>query len=180
MSANTPEHWTPRIGIDIGKVITAASTENNRSLMDRENYLLAPEVEGAIDTLRDVIVPQFGVDNVFLVSKCRPEMQRRTADWLYHIDFFQRTRIFPQHVHFCLERPQKADIARRLGLTDFIDDRQDVLSVMPSDQVMFKQQFAPEKFHDESLVKKRGELFVVNGWRGVRALQAARIAIAQS
>ncbi len=33
----------------------------------------------------------------------------------------------PGNLRFCLQRPQKADHCRELGITHFIDDRSDVL-----------------------------------------------------
>jgi hypothetical protein len=181
MSEVSTKLWTPRMGVDIGRVISAQSTDGQYSLLDEDNYLSAPEAEGAVDTLRDIVVPNFGPENTFLVSKAKEKTQRRTTEWLEHIDFFERTGILEEHVFFCLERPQKAEIAKELGLTDFIDDRDDVFEAMPTDQVHFKLLFAPEQFRDKGgLVRKRGDIYVVNGWLGVRAVFAARQAVAEA
>lgn len=159
-----------RIGIDIGRVITAAVTDGEPSIFSEENFLLAPEMPGAVEAIHDVIVPQFGPDNTYLVSKCGPAIQHRTTRWLQHIDFYERTGMRRGNVLFCLERSEKALIAARLGLTHFIDDREDVFNGMP-DSVEHKLHFAPGSFEgDERLAARRGALLAVNGWLGIRTI----------
>lgn len=64
---------------------------------------------------------------VWLVSKAGPRVQEKTRHWLRHHRFFERTGIAPENLRFCLERPQKAEHCKELGITHFIDDRPDVL-----------------------------------------------------
>lgn len=61
------------------------------------------------------------------MSKAGPRVQEKTRQWLRQHRFFERTGIPPDHLRFCLERPQKADHCRELAITHFIDDRADVL-----------------------------------------------------
>ena len=67
---------------------------------------------------------------MWLVSKCGPKVQARTRRWLQQHAFAQQTGVPIDHLRFCLQRPQKADHARQLQLTHFIDDRLDVLTAL--------------------------------------------------
>lgn len=51
----------------------------------------------------------------------------KTVRWLDHWRFWATTGIASDHVRFCLERRDKAQHCRELGVTHFIDDRFDVL-----------------------------------------------------
>ena len=119
-----------KLGIDIGRVlITPDDIENGPdtsfiggSLADA---LATPPYPGMFDTVPR-LVQRFG-GRVWLVSKCGPSVQEKTRQWLRHHQFFERTGIPPEHLRFCLKRPQKADHCLELGLTHFVDDRADVL-----------------------------------------------------
>lgn len=135
-----------RLGVDIGRVIMGGDTDTADLSVFDPNYLQVPEVEGAFDGLHALgaTFPE-GID---LVSKCGPRIQRRTIEWLQSRSFFSRTGIEEGSVHFCLDRSGKGAIAGRLGLTDFIDDRIDVLRGMPSTvsrRVLFKQGRCPDR-----------------------------------
>ncbi len=120
-----------RLGIDIGRVLTAPDAEGGRadtsfiggSLQDA---LDTPPYEGMFETVPQ-LVEQFG-GRVWLVSKAGPRVQEKTRHWLRHHRFFERTGVSPQNLRFCLERPQKAQHCRELAITHFIDDRPDVLA----------------------------------------------------
>lgn len=49
-------------------------------------------------------------------------MQERTLAWLQSVDFFSRTGLQPVHVRFCLQRQDKENICRELGISHFIVD----------------------------------------------------------
>ena len=69
---------------------------------------------------------------VWLVSKCGERVQQRTLAWLDHHHFYDRTGIPRDHVRFCRARPEKADHCAELAITDFIDDRVDVMAALRS------------------------------------------------
>lgn len=71
-------------------------------------------------------------------------MQEKSRLWLRHHRFFELTGIAPENLRFCLERPQKADHCRKLGITHFIDDRPDVLQCM-NGVVEHRYLFGPQK-----------------------------------
>ncbi|QNK69764.1 hypothetical protein [Variovorax sp. PAMC26660] len=124
---NTP--YIPRLGIDIGRVLIAAQGANGAdtafiggSLNDALN---TPPYEGMFEAVAPPVEKFEG--RVWLVSKCGPSVQAKSRAWLLHHRFFERTGMAPANLRFCLERPQKADHCRELGITHFIDDRTDVL-----------------------------------------------------
>lgn len=118
-----------KLGIDIGRVIIAPDTGDNADTSFIGGPLAAalatPPYPGMFDVLPE-LVQLFG-GRAWLVSKCGPAVQEKTRRWLEHHAFYQRSGIPADHVRFCLQRPQKADHCRELGITHFIDDRSDVL-----------------------------------------------------
>lgn len=118
-----------RLGVDIGGVIIEPADEDADTSFFGEHYLRTPSVDGVFDAL-GALGPVF--DEVHLVSKCGESTERRTREWLAHHDFPARTGIPVERVHFCRTRPAKAPIARRLGLTHFVDDKLEVLGYLDS------------------------------------------------
>lgn len=118
-----------RIGIDIGRVIIGPSVggvADTRFLGSRlDEALLTPAAEGSFEVIGALVARTAG--RVWLVSKCGPNVQRKTRAWLDHHRFWARTGMDPGHLRFCLERHQKALHARELELDTMIDDRVDVL-----------------------------------------------------
>src|SRR5262245_22854853 len=118
-----------RLGIDIGRVIISAGREGgaDTSFLDGslEDALRTPPMHGAIEQIA-LLVERFR-GNVWLVSKCGPKVQERSKRWLTSQRFWDQTGVRQANLRFCLKRPQKADHARQLRLTHFIDDRVDVL-----------------------------------------------------
>ena len=114
------------LGVDVGGVLIPRVGVDADTTFKSENYLETPEIPDAFDVLRRLVDEMFG-RRVFIVSKCGARVQTKTLRWLKHHRFFERTGVKPKHVHFCLERSDKAPICRKLGITHFIDDRLDVL-----------------------------------------------------
>jgi hypothetical protein len=122
-------HRLPKLGIDIGRVLIAPEDADGAdtsfiggSLTDA---LKTPPYEGMFDAVAPLVAKFEG--RVWLISKCGPSVQAKSRAWLQHHRFFERTGIAPANLRFCLQRPQKADHCRELGITHFIDDRPDVL-----------------------------------------------------
>lgn len=114
------------LGVDVGGVIIA-STKEDQDTFFHGNHLLTPVFPGAFEGLRKLVDEVFGPQNVYVVSKCKPNVQQKTKEWLDHHDFYARTGIRRENVHFCLEKKDKGPICRDLQLTTFIDDRLEVL-----------------------------------------------------
>jgi hypothetical protein len=117
-----------RLGIDIGRVIigpvVGGQADTSFLGSQLEDALRTPPADGAFDAI-SALVPRF--QGVWLVSKCGPSVQRKTVAWLAHHRFHEITGVPQGNVRFCLERRDKAEHARKLGLTHFVDDRLDVL-----------------------------------------------------
>ncbi len=119
-----------RIGVDIGRVLMAASDVNGGAdtsfLRGSDAQALeTPPSHGAFAVVAELVAHTGG--NVWLVSKAGPRIQELTRRWLAHQRFFAVTGMAEDHLHFCLQRHEKADLARELDLTHFVDDRLDVL-----------------------------------------------------
>jgi len=114
------------LGIDIGGVIISGTREDSLTSGD---YLQNTEIPDAVDAIGRLVHERFG-EKVFLISKRGPRVQAKTNRWLKQHHFFEKTGIKPRHIHFCLERADKADLCAQLGITHFIDNRIDVLTYL--------------------------------------------------
>ena len=130
---------TRKIGIDIGNVLI----DNTGNLFFTDEYLSAPAVKGAFRGVQQ-IVDTVGKENTLLVSKCGPTIEQRSRDWLEEVKFMILTGFKPDNLLFCRHRHDKAIIANEVGLTDFIDDRRDVLEYMDG-IVSTRVLFGPQK-----------------------------------
>lgn len=107
-----------RIGIDFGNVICGGGGEDTSFFSD--NYLSTPELEGAYDSIFNLLDHE-----VHVISKCGKRVEDKTMDWLYEHEF--NTLLLPQNIHFVRKRPLKAPMCQALELDIFIDDRQDII-----------------------------------------------------
>ena len=120
------------IGIDIGRVIIGPTIDGveDTAFIGRtvQEAMQSSPALGAFAAVAELMRRFDG--RVWLVSKCGPSVERKTLLWLDHWRFHEQTCLPKSHVRFCRERPEKAEHARQLGLTHFIDDRLDVLDAM--------------------------------------------------
>lgn len=113
-----------RLGVDIGGVIIDKVNDRSDTSFFGPNFLQTTAVPEVVDCLARCRKAGW---EIHLVSKCGAKVQQKSRLWLEHHRFFEQTGIPAQNLHFCLTRPEKAPIARRLQLTHFVDDRLDVL-----------------------------------------------------
>lgn len=118
---------TKVLGVDIGGVIIDRINDGTDTSFFFGNYLQTTAVPDVFDALRMLGEKQFG-DRIHLVSKCGQKIQDKTLHWLDHHQFYDKTGIGRDRVHFCRERRQKDGVCQKLGITHFIDDRLEVLS----------------------------------------------------
>lgn len=135
------------LGVDIGRVLISpdpAGTEDDTSFIGGSisSALATPPYSGMFEALPDLVKHFQG--RVWLISKAGPRVQVKTRLWLAHHKFFERTGVDHTHLRFCIERRQKADHCLALGITHFIDDRQDVLDHL-SGIVPNRYLFGPQK-----------------------------------
>ena len=114
------------LGIDVGGVIIAASNDNTDTSFFSDNYLNSVSVEGVFEAVAHLIRVKFG-PNAHIVSKCGLRIETKTRSWLAHHDFYDRTGLPPEHLHFVRKREDKAPVCTEVGITHFVDDRLDVL-----------------------------------------------------
>jgi hypothetical protein len=124
---------TPRLGIDIGRVIIDGSAHpsgDDTAFFKGgiDNALRTPAMRGAFESIARLAKLFEG--QVWLVSKCGERVEARTRQWLDHHRFFERTAIDAGHLRFCRQRPEKAIHCAQLQITHFIDDRPDVLEAL--------------------------------------------------
>ena len=125
------QHHRERVGEtlkeEIGVIIEGDKPGGDTSFIGGgiDDVLRTPQVDGAMETIARLVTLFDG--QVWLVSKVGARMEQKTRLWLADRRFALRTGVAEHHFRFCRQRPEKADHARELGLTHFVDDRADVL-----------------------------------------------------
>ncbi|MCE7005077.1 hypothetical protein LWC34_19920 [Kibdelosporangium philippinense] len=119
-----------RLGVDFGRVINDGAShpggDDTVFLSGTvDDAMQTPAMPGAFETLARLTELFDG--KVWIVSKAGERIETRTRQWLDHNGFWSATGIPAANARFCRKRPDKAVHCKRLGITHFIDDRQDVL-----------------------------------------------------
>ena len=148
-----------RIGIDIEGVIRAKGNKA-RSV---EEYI---DVNPLSDATRVItaLVDKFGSENIFIISRCPEYAEDGILQWLGNQKFFTNIGFIRSNIYFCLERADKAIIAKQLKLTYFIDDRIDVLDAM-KDIVANRILFTGGSNHDNTVIDD--SIVVYDNWNSV-------------
>lgn len=126
-----------RFGMDLGGVLYK---HNNDVRGDSMGWQLSPDsaAPGAMESLTE-IVRRFGPENVFVISKVLGRMRKMSETWLYEtMDICVTTGLLRENVFFCDEvhgENGKGAIAETLGITHFVDDRDDALWAVYEDPV---------------------------------------------
>ena len=115
-----------RIGLDVGGVIMKALPGQNVAAFSDKQIVAIPEVKGAIEAVK-ALVKKYGRENVFIISKCREVTETVILRWMESRRFFEVTGFKKENLRFCRDRSDKAPIAKEWRLTDFVDDRPNVL-----------------------------------------------------
>lgn len=119
-----------KIGIDIGGVIIDRVKDGVYDTSFKVNdSTKTPAVKDALASIK-TLTKLFHPENIYLVSVCDSETEKKTNEWLEANNFFEITGILNENICNCKERSQKTGIAKELKLTHFIDDRPDVLGYM--------------------------------------------------
>ncbi|GIG92564.1 hypothetical protein [Plantactinospora endophytica] len=137
---------------------TGTEGEDTALLAD---FRRTPPMPGVFEALAALVSEMFG-EHVYLVSKCGERVERRTGLWLHHHDFYRRTGIRVENVHFCRTRQGKAPIAAALGLTHFVDDRLEVLSYLET--VPHRYLFRPREHEVRSFRAHLPAVHRVESW----------------
>ena len=102
-----------RLGVDCGDTI-----------FHEWNGKLLP---GSVDTLQRLCASGT-FDEIHLVSKANRLVRVLFRLRLRSLDFWEQTGIPRKNLHFCRRHKDKAAICKKIGITDFVDDRLRVLS----------------------------------------------------
>ena len=151
------------IALDVGGVIIAHGGSSTQSLLNDEHYLTAKPVPGAIEGVT-ALVAILGPENVFICSKAKETISRRTLEWMETHDFFQTTGFNRENILFVRQKLDKAAACHHWGIKAFVDDTISVLKPAakrnPGLHCLF---FAPE-----TKIKHTRELIIiVNNWDDV-------------
>lgn len=120
----------PTLGIDVGGVLVDRVAEGEDTSFFGNRPMETPPVEGCEEAVRELL-ELFG-HCVFIVSKAGPKIADLTRKWLGQRELVGPQGISPAAVHFVRKRPDKHPVCERLGITQFIDDRLDVLNHLVS------------------------------------------------
>ena len=153
------------IGLDIGGVIIDSFTNDGTDTDFRgDNFMETTPVDGMFVAVSS-IVHHFGAGQVVIVSTCGEGIENKTRLWLEGNQFYKRTRFDPDNLYFCRTRAEEAPIAAGLKITDFVDDRADVLEYMKG-IVKNRYLFGPQK----DTPKSTAGLTVVKDWQEAQKL----------
>src|SRR3989344_5110604 len=82
-------------------------------------------IEGSVEALRTL---RHRFPKIYVVSICLPRHVRLSRFFLQEADFYRKTGICYDDVHYCWGTGSKGPVCESLGVTHFIDDRLAVLS----------------------------------------------------
>src|SRR5262245_18069265 len=101
------------LGIDIGGVILDWVSEDGP-------HALMAAVEGAFGAIARLVGERFH-ERVWLIARSDGTFESSFLAWLDESGFFALSGVRRQHVHFCRQRADKAELARQLRISHFID-----------------------------------------------------------
>jgi len=116
-----------KFGSDIGGVLVPLIFGSHRKTFDEEAFKKRQPRENAFSVLAKLAETVFGPSNIYLVSYCGLETERKTRVWLDHQGFHEITNIPVSNLYFCRDRAHKNPICAKLGITEFVDDRMPIL-----------------------------------------------------
>lgn len=109
------------IAIDIGGVLVQHGDADGPGFLDEETFLQAREIEGAYAAL-ELLIRVYGQENVFILSRARENVSRRSLEYFAHTHLLERTGMDPQRILFVRERSDKRAVMAKLGIGILIDD----------------------------------------------------------
>lgn len=154
------------LGVDIGGVIIDRVNDGTDTSFFSENYLRTTAVPEAFTALNELVKKRFD-ENVYLVSKCGKKVSEKTLAWLAHHSFYDLTGIKQDHVYFCRERHEKANICEKLGITHFVDDRLEVLGNLNTVGELYL--FQPRTDEVRKFAQHLNRVKLVKSWQQITA-----------
>lgn len=143
------------LGVDCGNVIL---------------YPFGGIVPDAFNSLEDIA--QSGHFNaIYIVSRANIFSRSLFLFRLRRAKFWEKTGIPRENIYFCLRNRRKIDICKKLGITDFIDDRLSVLKYMEGLEHRFS--FNPTKYNTKHYPEVYSKVTTVRSWKELRSLLLA-------
>lgn len=153
-----------KFGTDIGGVLAAHAT---LELLEQPGgHLAVPEIEGAFDAVRQLRQEKFG-NEAYVISMCDEEIEVRSREWLTHTGFVERTGIEWDRIIYCRTFAEKAQIAGRIGLTHFVDDRLEVMGGFNNGERLYL--FQPNMRERAQFSQHLHKVLEVQSWREIVA-----------
>lgn len=148
------------LGLDIGNVLVVGDTEK---MKEDEYNLNRKPMEDSFEVVASLIaISKFKKENVFIVSACFPNMERKSRAWLNHQKFSELTGVPESNWYFVRHRSDKAPLCRALGINYFVDDKLDVLDGINA-EVKGSKLFAFNPIKDLSL-EQESYITIVNNF----------------
>ena len=117
------------LGVDINGPIVERLEPFNLFNLPGDRHYPTRLVDGAVDALQTL---RQAFDTIYVISVCRPRQIKHSRAFLEKHDFYQRSGIRFEDVHYCFGKGSKAPVCAQLGVTHFVDDRLEVLSSLES------------------------------------------------
>ena len=155
---------TERLGTDIGGVLAAHATLE--FLEQPGRHLAVPEIEGSFNAIRQLREERFG-DETYVISTCNEDIEVRSREWLAHTSFVERTGVGWGNIIYCRTFAEKAQIAGRLGLTHFVDDRLEVMVGFNNGEKLYL--FQPDEQKSAPFSQHANKVQEVWSWREIIA-----------
>lgn len=111
------------LGIDLGGVVIHRAVGTPENIFFSDRCVEVPPNEGAFAAIKYLFALFSG--RVHVVSKASGRTEARCRRWLEHHRFSELTGV--TSITFVPKRPDKGPVCTSLGITHFIDDREDVL-----------------------------------------------------
>lgn len=155
------------LGIDAGGPLMDPRAHGDLFFSDR--YLEVPLVPGAVRSIARLATERFG-ERIYIVST----NVRRRPQALEIFAAGGLTRVIPpERVFFCDTDRQKAEVCDRLGITHFVDDRIEVLSLL--ERVPHRYLFDGPRRDEFERTSDGSAVIAVSDWEDLAArLLAAR------
>jgi len=155
------------LGLDLGGPVLHSPAGSSA-----KDYAAAVATPGALDSIRR-LTTTFDL-TIHLVSQCPPPIENIKRAWLGRKKFFEATGLHQTSLHFCRKPEEKALIARALNMTDFVDDRAEVLDFM-LDSVQHTYLFAPNSDEVRRYPRVQRQAHAVANWADLLTLLEKRV-----
>ncbi len=130
------------------------------------SWLTTP-LPNAFSSLRKLVLSNH-FNEVFIVSKVSFIGKYIVLFNFWRLNFYNYTGISKKNVYFCRHNRDKAIICEELGITDFIDDRLEVLNYMGSVDHLYALNPRKEEFKKYPDITKK--ITIVKSWNEIISL----------